>query len=338
MGPSTLASWALLIQRTLAARGIDADVLFRRAKLDPVHLSDPNARYPMVAVKRLWTLAVEATHDSCLGLEVGQAWHPTTFHALGYSAIASASLREALGYVVRYSRVVTTGAQVELIDRGAEVALRLTPGLGETPLHPEATQLPLQAAFAALAVLCREVRRAPLDLVRVTFDQMDERCRAPLQSFFECPVVFGDPDNSMVFSAAVLDEPLPTANPLLARINEQALARYDAGLHAAHVAERVRARLERALPAGEFGQAAVARSLNLSLRSMQRKLAQEGTTYRELLDETRRQLADQYSRDSTLSASEVAYLLGFEEASSYSRAMRRWQAPSGDRKDSKSAN
>ena len=116
MGPSTLASWALLIQRSLAARGIDADALFRQAKMDPAQLRDPNARYPVGAMQRLWVLAAEATQDRCFGLEVGQAWHLTTFHALGYSAVASASLREALGYLVRYSRVDTTGARFDLVD------------------------------------------------------------------------------------------------------------------------------------------------------------------------------------------------------------------------------
>src|SRR5690348_345067 len=196
MGPSTLASWALLIQRSLAARGIDADALFRRAKMDPAQLHDPNARYPMVAVQHLWALAAEATHDPCFGLEVGQAWHPTTFHALGYSAIASASLREALGYVVRYSRVVTTGAHAELVDRGAETAFTLSTRKDAGETQPAAIRLALEAGSVALAILCREVRRAPIGLVRVTFAHRDEACRARLESFFECPVAFGDPENT----------------------------------------------------------------------------------------------------------------------------------------------
>ena len=326
MGPSTLASWALLIRRTLAARGIDADALCHRAKIDPAQLADANARYPTHAVQRLWALASEATRDPCFGLEVGQAWHPTTFHALGYSAIASASLREALGYLVRYSRVVATGARLELLARGGETVLRGVSRLEEGAALPEAMALAVQAGAVAIAVLCREVKRAGVGLVRVTFMRGDEICRNRLEAFFGCPVAFGAPDNALVFATGELDVALPTANPLLARINEQALARYDAALHSTQVAERVRARLMRALPAGEFDQATIARSLNVSLRSMQRKLAREGTSYRELLDGTRRELAERYAGDATLSASEVAYLLGFEEPSSFSRAMRRWQA------------
>jgi AraC-like DNA-binding protein len=60
------------------------------------------------------------------------------------------------------------------------------------------------------------------------------------------------------------------------------------------------------------------------LRSLQRKLHERGVTFRKLLDETRRQLADQYLKDSMLTVSEIAYLLGFSEVSSFSRAFRRW--------------
>src|SRR3954471_22370346 len=101
MGPSTLAAWALLIARSLAERGIDAEPLFRRAGMPPERLHDANARYPWAAVERLWQLGAEASEDPCFGLEVGRLWHPTTFHALGYVALASASLREALTYVAR---------------------------------------------------------------------------------------------------------------------------------------------------------------------------------------------------------------------------------------------
>jgi AraC-like DNA-binding protein len=155
--------------------------------------------------------------------------------------------------------------------------------------------------------------------------QPEEACRHRLESFFECPIAFDATDNALVFARADLDCPLATTHPLLARINEQALARYETALNSTHVADRLRARLIQALPSGEFDVAAIARSLNMSLRSMQRQLRREGTSYRTLLDETRRQLAEQYGSDSTLSASEAAYLLGFAEANGFSRAMRRWQ-------------
>jgi|SRR3954462_3126706 AraC-like DNA-binding protein len=326
MGPSTLSSWALLIARTLRAKGDDAEDVFRRARLDPGLLEDPNSRYPLAAMQRLWALAAEAANDRCIGLEVGGAWHPTTFHALGYVALASATLREALGYVSRYCRVVTSGADIELVDEGEEVAVRLASRLPEYSIETAtaaSTPAPLLAGLAALTVLCREVKQ-PLALRRVRLASSDTHCRERLKAFFGCPLQLGEKDDAIVFSVADMDAPLATANPALRGINEQLVTQYHAKLDSAHVSDRVRAHLSRSLASGHIHEAVVARALNLSLRSMQRKLRQEGMSFRGLLDDTRRGLAAQYAQDKTLSTSEIAYLLGFAEVSSLSRAMRRW--------------
>ena len=88
------------------ARGLQAGELFIRAGMPLERLLDPDSRYPIASVQRLWALATESSQDPCFGLGVAQLWHPTTFHAIGYTALASTSLREALGCVVRYNRVV----------------------------------------------------------------------------------------------------------------------------------------------------------------------------------------------------------------------------------------
>jgi AraC-like DNA-binding protein len=105
---------------------------------------------------------------------------------------------------------------------------------------------------------------------------------------------------------------------------------YHARIDARHIGDRVRAQLTRLLPTGKVSQQAVARALNLSLRSMQRKLKEEGASFRGLVDDTRQRLARQYLADPTLSVGEVAYLLGFADASSFSRASRRWGRRSPD--------
>jgi AraC-like DNA-binding protein len=330
MGPSTLSSWALLVAEALAKRGIDSAEMFRRAGLSIDDVQDPNSRCPASAMQRLWTLAADATQDPCFGLEVGRAWHPTAFHALGYSALAAGSLREALAYLARYSRVVSTGARVDVIEDGAEVSIRLMNRLQEQSPSARWTQAPVQAGLAALLVLCRAARGEFLDPLRVTFVHEDNGARAGLQSFFNCAIVFQAEHDAIAFSAHDIAAPLRTANPTLLRINEHALASYAAALQTGDIAERVRAELIRVLPSGEVDQAAIARSLHVSLRSMQRKLKEQGVTFRELLDETRKQLAERYARDSSLSASEVAYLLGFSEQSSLSRATRRWKQRAGD--------
>lgn len=320
MGPSTLTSWALLIHRALLARAIDADSLFRRAGLDPERMRDANARYPVAAMQRLWALATSATGDGCFGLQVAQAWHPTTFHALGYSALASETLREALARAARYMRVVTTGAHIELHDRGAEVEVQV---LSMTPPNQVAAAS-IDAGLASLVIMCRESRGARIDPVRVKLTRAASGCTDRLEAFFGCPLELGAAENAVVFRATDLDAQLPTANPTLLRVNEQLLTDYLAHLDRSDIVVRVQAKLFQVLPTGEVGESSIARALNVSLRSLQRKVKDRGVTFRNLLDGTRRQLAEQYLKDSTLSVSEIAYLLGFAEVSSFTRAFKRW--------------
>ena len=324
MGPSTLSSLAALIARSLTERGEDAEAFFRRAKVSYAERHDPNARYPLAAIQRLWVLAENEIRDPCFGLDVGRAWHPTSFHALGYTALAAATLREALICLVRYCHVVSSGARLELIDREGESVLLLESRLREHGLVVSAPHAPVQAGLAAIAVLCAQARGHPVDLRRVTLKQRESGAGARLQSFFGCPVLFEAEENALVFLREQIDESLPAANVVLAQINARALEEYLAQIESPHLANRVRAHLIRLLPAGKVTEAAAARALNMSLRSMQRKLRQEGTSFRALVDDTRSHLAREHLRDSTMSLAEVAYLLGFSEASSLSRAMRRW--------------
>ena len=309
-----------MIHRALSAHAIDGSALFRRAGLDPDRLRDPNARYPLNAMQRLWTLATAATGDECFGLEVAQAWHPTTFHALGYSALASETLREALQRMVRYGRVVTTGARLELKQDGDEVIVKLLGSLPDDQMVPAS----IDAGVASIVILCRQGRGGQVDPVLVRLSRAEPACSSRLQAFFGCPIEFGAAENSLVFRVTDLDAQLPTANPVLLRVNEQVLTDYLARLERSEVTVQVQARLIQLLPSGEVDESSIARALNLSLRSMQRKLKARGVSFRKLLDDTRRQLAEQYLKDSTLSVSEIAYLLGFAEVSSFSRAFRRW--------------
>ena len=99
---------------------------------------------------------------------------------------------------------------------------------------------------------------------------------------------------------------------------------YLASLGSSDLMFRLRSKITDLLPSGAINQAMLARSLNLSIRSLQRQLKVEGMTFRQVIHDTRRDLAEYYLKDSTLCVSEVAYLLGYTEPSSFSRAFRRW--------------
>src|SRR4051812_2108478 len=221
MGPSSLSSWARLIAMELTRRDLDAAALFAQAKMPYDQLQDPNARYPFANLQRLWRLAVQVSGDSCFGLEVGRAWSPTSFHALGYSALAASTLREALGYVERYCRVISTGAHVQLVQHGDEVHVVLGP-THRADLIGTRNVAAIQAGLASITMLCRIAHNESLALKRVLLTTTDAADRARLEQFFQCQVMFGAEYNALVLDVATVDAPLPAPNAELRRINERA--------------------------------------------------------------------------------------------------------------------
>ncbi|MCP4287437.1 MAG: helix-turn-helix transcriptional regulator [Gammaproteobacteria bacterium] len=126
----------------------------------------------------------------------------------------------------------------------------------------------------------------------------------------------------------MLKEPLPTANAELVRVNDLVITEYLARFDRNAIAMRARAYLIDRLSSGDITEESLAKVLNLSLRSFQRRLKQEGTTYKELVADTRQELAMMYIKNSQLSFSEITFLLRFSEPSSFSRAFKRWMGES----------
>ena len=320
MRATTLCSWAQLVARALERRGIDAGPLFARAGLEIRRLADPNARYAFDGMQRLWSLAVEATGDPDFGLEAAAGWHPTTWHALGYAWLASATLRDAFARAVRYGRMVSDSAAGELVDTpgGAWLRVRPRPGL---PTGVRASQ---DAMLATLVSLSRTSAGEGFRPLAVRFAYPRPARTGPLRDFFRAPLEFDADFAALELAAADLDAELPTANAELARVNERVVVEYLQRFDRGNLSLRVRTELLRQLPSGRASETGIAAALALTPRTMQRRLRAEQTTYSQLVDEVRRELAAEYVRESDLSISEITYLLGFSEPSNFSRAFKRW--------------
>lgn len=317
---TVLSSWGRAIRRALDQAGIDSERLFAEAGLDLAALADPNARYPLEQTTRLWRLAVEATGDPAFGLRVATQVTQTTFHALGYALIASSTLREAFERMVRYFRLVTDAAELDLAEDGDSYRFRIRYAGVVTPA-PEAVD-----AFVSLFVrFCRSLLGRDFAPLLVSLRRAAPAQPAAFAAVFRCPIEFNAADNALWFPRAVFERRLHDANPELARHNDEVVLRYLANFDKAKLRARVRAALVELLPGGEPGAAKVADTLHLSLRSLQRKLAEEDTRYETLLGETRHELAKSYLQNPRYSVGEITFLLGFADASAFGRAFRRWE-------------
>lgn len=134
--PSVLSSWSRTIVDGLEAIGADADAALASAGLTRDALRDPNARLPATVAARLWAAAADRAGDPAFGLRASQFVRPTTFHALGFAVYASATLRDALERLVRYSHVVTSSRELSLTIEGdiARLSIEGRPS-GERPSY-----------------------------------------------------------------------------------------------------------------------------------------------------------------------------------------------------------
>ncbi|MCP4993114.1 MAG: AraC family transcriptional regulator [Gammaproteobacteria bacterium] len=325
---TTLVTTAGLLADAIDHYGLDHRLIAQAAGIDPDKVYDPTARLPVSQLQRVWTMAVDQTGDPCFGLTFAQYIQPAALYGLGLAWISSSSLRDGLERLVRYQRVISTILQFEIVPDELGCAVVLGDDLyqksyGYFP-HPAA----VDAGMATFYRMSRITVGPELRAERVMLKRDKPHCANRFNDFFGVEVIFSAPQNRVVFDREVLDARLSTANPELARINDQVVIDYLRRFDKSGLALRVRSEIIDRLPSGLPQQAQVAVALAVSPRNLQRRLREEGTSYKQLLDEVRKALAVQYLEGSERSVIEIGYLLGFSEPSNFSRAFRRWTGSS----------
>lgn len=329
--PTSLGTWLYAIAMALDAHGHNSRVIVDGIGVDFDSLTNPCTRVPMDKVNLLWEKAVSVTGDEGFGLEVIGFVAPTTFHALTYAHQASSTLRETLQRTVRFADVISTAARLELHESTERTSVMFYLDQGE-----------LKPSFQAIDAFCGLAMVSLKGLLRTEQNIVQKlRLRRPepknprrFQQIFCCPIEFSADIDELVFENGCLDIAIPTANPELARINEQILAQYHAKLNKEDVVTLVLRKISEHLSTGEPSQEKIAAELGMSSRSLHRKLKEKDVTYKALLDDTRKNLALQFIKQSELSITDIAYQLGFFDSSSFSKSFKRWfdQTPSQWRK------
>lgn len=324
LNATSLTSWTKTLKVTLDKQGIDTAALFEQAGLDVAALSDPNARYATSGTRKLWKLAVEATGNPNLGLDVGRNVTSTTFHALGYSLLASPTLMEVFERAVRYFRIISDSVELafEKEKQSCKFIVHMLPG------EAQPAEESIDAVMSVMIRLCRTLYGPEFRARQVIFRRPQPLDVIAFEKVFKAPLAFDANESAIYIDRKTLESPLPTGNADLARHNDEILARYLALFDRENVANRVHAVLVELLPEGEPSQEKVAQRLHMSLRNLQRKLQADGATYKEILNKTRHELALSYMAESSYSISEITYLLGFSDTSSFTRAFKRWTGKS----------
>lgn len=330
-GKTTLGTWIKAICRAAEAAGCDSAALLEAAGVSLKTLESPTARCPLSHSLRLWRIAVQATGDPAFGIKVASHVRPTTFHALSYGISASSTLREAFERAQRYSHLGTDAVEYQFHRVGSEYHMVVDP-VAELPDET------IDAIVGSHLRMCRSLAGRDYAPLRIEFRRPRPARIEDFEAVLRAPLIFNAAQTRMVFDCDSFERPLDGGNPELARHNDAIALQYLSQLERDNIQARVCEVLTHRLAQGEPSQEEVAVMLNMSSRTLQRKLGEAGITYKEVLNDTRHTLALAYLSAPRHTVSDVTFLLGFSAGSSFTRAFRRWtgQSPSAWRSSSAS--
>lgn len=327
-----LASELRILGRLLETYKIDADKLYREAGLDVTLADKPRARYPFDRVAAALVRAAELTGKPHLGLEIAKYCRPTDFHGLSVAFLASPNLRRALERFSRYHVVLNTTFVMRL-EQGDDHFDLVCPTIN---ISDDARRAIQDARAAVVVDLCRTGADGVLDPLRVEFTYPAPKDDSEHRALFRCPVAFGAPEWRLSFRASDVDRPFLASNRELALANDQVLESTCKGLRHDDLVSRVKLAMVHELPSGTPSEDAIAKAVSMSSRSLQRRLAEEGTSFTAQLAMVRKELAEQYVENPRIPVTEISYMLGFSDVSSFSRAFKRWtgRSPGASRQPS----
>jgi AraC-like DNA-binding protein len=300
-----------------------------KAGLDPVRmlsefglparcLTDPDLKIPIDAVRRLLEASAERSGIEAFGLLLADTRQPSNLGAVGLLVREQRSLRGAIQALARYSRQLNEALFLTLEESGDVAVLREELIVGHGGPVRQSTELAIGVAYRML----RTYVGADWSPLRVCFAHDAPADRSVHDRVFGRKVEFGHDFNGIVLRRSDLELSNPNADPAMARYAGQLLDPAKERQET-QVTAQVRELIVTLLGSGRCTIDVVAKHLGMDRRTVHRRLADQGTTYSEMLDSVRRELAPRYMENRERTLAQVSSLLGFSAPSGFSRWYRR---------------
>jgi AraC-like DNA-binding protein len=310
----------LAIERLRESK-VPTDTILRQVGLTRTQTSDHEGRIPFHKHAALLEAAARETRCPLFGLRLSQSVNAKDFGLLGYIALNSTTLGDALRNMQRYSRVYSDGSDLTLVQEGTRVAIV------ERVLDPKAFGLS-QAVELGLSGTQHVMSPLIGFEIRVVAIEFAHECLGPTSAYrriLKPPVRFNASRNAVIVKANLLDAPVRAAdNQLLKYLKRHAQDVLCQRSGSGDIRHQVQTLIASRLQSGEPTIDTLACELGMSSRTLAGRLSEHGVTYRELLNDLRHQLALRYPKDGWRRNSQITYLLGFSEISAFNHAFKRW--------------
>lgn len=292
-----------------------------------INLEDRDARLPERECAALFDRAAALLNDDALGLHAGEQIRPGHYGALGYVAMNCATLGEALSGLRRYhALVLDVGPMDETMENG-QLVLSWNPDVAQ-PFRQMA-----EYNLAGLVTFARWISGRRSNPLRIDVTYAAPKNLAEHERIFRCPIRFSQDRYRLLMPMEWLTQPLIQPDAAMRTMMEQLAERQMQSLTRVDAITDARTAIARRLGEGDVELTSIAQQLNLSSRTLQRKLQDAGFSFSQLVDDVRKKLAERYLADAKLDLVDIAFLLGYSEQSAFTRAYKRWtgRAPAASR-------
>jgi AraC-like DNA-binding protein len=321
----TATGWIARAAFARASEQLEVEPLLKRAGLTIQQISNLDARIGVKNQIRFLDLVAYTLSDEFFGFRLAQGFDLRELGLLYYVQASSETLGDALQRVARYCTIHNEG--VTLTYRHAEeisVACKYVGVARAFDRHQ------IEFFVAALVRLCRQLTGRHLVPSRIKLMHRRTDVPSEFRAFFGCDIAFGSDIDEVACEAASARLPLmgadPYLNSLLVRYCDEALLSRQMKSSAWRLS--VENAIAPLLPHGQARITEISRRLGVSPRTLERRLAAEGMTFSQVLDELRFDLAKHYLRERDLPIAEIAWLLGYRETSAFNHAFKRWTGKS----------
>ena len=307
------------IWKQLEGYGIDPEPLFREQGIDPESMFDAGARVSAARYQQLDMKAAELSNDPFFGLKGAEYFRPAHLGALGFAWLASSTLRTGFQRLSRYARVIQENLAVELNEDSDFFYVQIDANLAAINEN-----IREDGQLSALVKLSRVIAGDRFTPAKICFQQAEPEDTSYYYELFRCQIEFGCPETVFVVHREEVDKRLTGSNDQLAKLNEHIVVKYLAHSQKEDIVNRVKAAIIDALANGTVTEIAISGEIHTTPRNMHRKLQKEDTSFKQLLTDVRKELAQQYIQDRSKTLTEISFMLGFSEVSSFSRAFKGW--------------
>lgn len=322
---SVIGSWLTCIAAGLESYAINAEEFFARHGVDYKEETSPNSRLPISTINRIWKDAVRVTGDELFGLKVGSLVTPQALNVLGIALWSVRTIREHMECFVRYKSVLASDdGPISIAEEDGCLVTTFVIRTNEAG-KPIYTDYETDAVCATLLTLRRAIYKKDFCPAKMELPRQAPPDTETYEKFFGCPVIYNQSKLRVFVSLEDADRLIPGSSPDLARATTQMaqdyISRFDT-LDSTLL--DVRKALTTLLPQGKGTLECVTDLLNTSKRTLHRKLRQRNTTFREILDTYRKEMALAYIEQNSMTFGDISFLLGFSSSSNFTRSFKKW--------------